>query len=45
MAEDYPEVLGKKVDDIMSPNVLTMPPNVPVVEAASYMARTSGASP
>ncbi len=37
MEEGYPEVLGKKVEDIMSANPLTVSPNTPVLEAASYM--------
>ena len=37
MEEGYPEVLGKKVEDIMSSNPLTVSPNTPVLEAASYM--------
>jgi len=37
MEEGYPEVLGKKVQDIMSANPLTMSPNTPVLESASYM--------
>jgi CBS domain-containing protein len=37
MEEAYPEVLGKKVEDIMSSNPLTISPNAPVLEAASYM--------
>ena len=37
MEEGYPEVLGKKVVDIMSSNPLTMSPHTPVLEAASYM--------
>jgi CBS domain-containing protein len=37
MEEGYPEVLGKKVEDIMSSNPLTMSPNAPALEAASYM--------
>ena len=37
MEEGYPEVLGKKVEEIMSRNPLTVSPNVPILEAASYM--------
>lgn len=37
MEEGYPEVLGKKVEEIMSPNPLTVSPDVPILEAASYM--------
>jgi len=37
MEEGYPEVLGKKVEDIMSVNPLTVSANDPVLEAASYM--------
>ena len=37
MEESYPEVLGKKVEEVMSRNPLTMSPNTPVLEAASYM--------
>lgn len=37
MEEGYSEVLGKKVEDIMSSNPLTMSPNTPALEAASYM--------
>lgn len=37
MEEDYAELLGKKVEEIMSRNPLTVSPNVPVLEAASYM--------
>lgn len=37
MEEGYAEVLGKKVEEIMSPNALTVSPNVPILEAASYM--------
>jgi hypothetical protein len=32
-----PDVLGTKVEDIRSPNPLTMSPNMPVFEAASNM--------
>ncbi len=37
MEEGYAEVLGKKVEEIMSRNPLTVSPNVPILEAASYM--------
>ena len=37
MEEGYSEVLGKKVEEIMSRNLLTVSPNVPILEAASYM--------
>jgi CBS domain-containing protein len=37
MEEGYPEVLGRKVEEIMSQNPLTVAPNAPVLEAASYM--------
>jgi CBS domain-containing protein len=37
MEEGYPEVLGKKVEEIMSLNPLTVAPSDPVLEAASYM--------
>ena len=37
MEEGYPEVLGKKVEEIMSRNPLTVSPDVPILEAASYM--------
>lgn len=36
MEEGYPEVLGKKVEEIMSPNPLTVSPDAPILEAASY---------
>ena len=34
--EGYPEVLGGKVEDIMS-NPMTVAPRDPILEAASYM--------
>lgn len=37
MEEGYPDVLKKKVEEIMSANPLTVSPNVPILEAASYM--------
>lgn len=37
MEEGYPEVLGGKVEEIMSHNPLTVAPHDPVLEAASYM--------
>lgn len=37
MEEGYPEVLAKKVEEIMSANPLTVSPNDPVLQAASYM--------
>jgi len=37
MEEGYPEVLAKKVEQIMSANPLTVSPNDPVLQAASYM--------
>ena len=37
MEEGYPEVLGGKVEDIMSKNPMTVGPHDPILEAASYM--------
>jgi CBS domain-containing protein len=37
MEEGYAEVLGEKVEEIMSPNPLTVAPHDPILEAASYM--------
>ena len=37
MEEGYPEVLDKKVEEIMSRNPLTVSPDAPILEAASYM--------
>ena len=37
MEAGYPEVLGKKVEEIMTPNPLTVGPYDPILEAASYM--------
>jgi CBS domain-containing protein len=37
MEEGYPEVLSRKVEEIMSMNPLTVGPHDPVLEAASYM--------
>ena len=37
MEAGYPEVLGKKVEEIMTPNPLTVGPADPILEAASYM--------
>ncbi len=37
MEDGYPEVLGRKVEEIMSTNPLTVRPYDPVLEAASYM--------
>jgi CBS domain-containing protein len=37
MEEGYPEALGRKVEEIMSPNPYTVAPHDPVLEAASYM--------
>ena len=37
MEEGYAEVLGKKVEEIMSRNPVTVSPDTPVLEAASYM--------
>ncbi|MEE8126871.1 MAG: CBS domain-containing protein [Nitrospirales bacterium] len=39
MEEAYPEILRKKVEEIMSRNPLTVAPNTCVLEAASYMGR------
>ena len=36
MEQGYPEVLSKKVADIMSRHPLTVAPGIPVLEAASY---------
>ncbi|MET0515446.1 MAG: CBS domain-containing protein, partial [Nitrospiraceae bacterium] len=35
--EGYADVLGQKVQEVMSLNPLTMSPSTPVLEAASYM--------
>ena len=37
MEDGYSEVLGEKVEEIMSQNPLTVTPHDPVLEAASYM--------
>lgn len=37
MEERYPEVLGKKAEEIMVRNPLTVSPETPILEAASYM--------
>jgi len=37
MEEGYPEVLAKKVEEVMTTNPLTVSPNDPILEAASYM--------
>lgn len=37
MEKGYAEVLGKKVEELMAKNPLTVSPNDPVLEAASYM--------
>lgn len=37
MEEGYPEILGKKVEEVMSSNPLTVSPNTCILEAASYM--------
>lgn len=37
MEEGYPAVLAKKVEEVMSTNPLTLSPNAPVLEAASFM--------
>ncbi len=37
MEQGYPEVLGRKVEEIMSRDPLTVSPEDPVLEAASYM--------
>jgi len=34
---DTPEALGRKVEEVMSQNPLTVTPHAPVLEAASYM--------
>lgn len=37
MEENYPEVLEKKAEEIMVRNPLTVSPETPILEAASYM--------
>jgi len=37
MEEGYPDVLAKKVEEIMTTNPLTVSPNDPILQAASYM--------
>lgn len=37
MEQNYPEVLGKKVEEIMVRHPLTVSPETPILEAASYM--------
>lgn len=37
MEQGYPDVLAKKVEAIMSHNPLTVLPDTPILEAASYM--------
>ncbi len=37
MEEGYPDILKKKVEEIMSTNPLTVSPTTPILEAASYM--------
>ena len=36
-SRDFPEVLGKKAEEIMVRNPLTVSPETPILEAASYM--------
>ncbi len=37
MEKNYPEVLAKKAEEIMSRNPLVVTPETPILEAASYM--------
>ena len=37
MEEGYPEVLGRRVEEVMSRYPLTVKPSDPILEAASYM--------
>jgi CBS domain-containing protein len=37
MEDGYSEVLGRKIEDIMSKNPMTVAPHDPILEAASYM--------
>ena len=37
MEAGYPEVLSRKVEEVMTPNPLTVRPTDPILEAASYM--------
>ena len=37
MEQNYPEVLGKKAEEIMVRNPLSVSPETPILEAASYM--------
>lgn len=37
MEQNYPEVLAKKAEEIMVRNALTVSPETPILEAASYM--------
>ena len=37
MEEGYPEALGRKVEEVMNQNPLTVAPHIPILEAASYM--------
>jgi len=37
METGYPEVLSRKVEEVMTPNPLTVRPTDPILEAASYM--------
>ena len=37
MEQNYPEVLGKNAEEIMVRNPLTVSPETPILEAASYM--------
>ena len=37
MEQNYPEVLGKKAEEIMVRHPLTVSPETPILEAASYM--------
>jgi CBS domain-containing protein len=37
MEQGYPAVLAKKIEEVMSLNPLTVSPNDPVLQAASYM--------
>ncbi len=37
MEDGYPEALGRKVEEVMSRNPLTVAPHDPILEAASYM--------
>ena len=37
MEAGYPDVLSRKVEEVMTPNPLTVRPTDPILEAASYM--------